>query len=212
VVGSSHVHPSYFGECCRRVGHGLHSAPPLCLFFLFFLKSFSELVLAPCGLLALFFLDFSSRLVPVALGCCWLSPSLCLTSRVVRFPLPRLHISPFRLVAVAPGRCWLSSSRCVLFPRCCIRLRFLVTMHLPGPALAHPHRCPHRARRRGSRSGVGPLAPPRLWLWPILPLCAPVVTPVDVRLGPAAAMAVKVPVGYARWVGVWARAWEGCAA
>jgi hypothetical protein len=40
----------------------------------------------------------------------------------------------------------------------------------------------------------------------------PALSPSPRPLGRRSAMAVEVSVGYVRWVGVWARAWEGRAA
>jgi hypothetical protein len=73
-----------------------------------FFSSFSELVIAPCGLLALVFSISPLALSPLlsVLGCCWLPPPLCVAFRVLRFLLPLLSTFPCRLVAGASGRCW----------------------------------------------------------------------------------------------------------
>jgi hypothetical protein len=65
---------------------------------------------------------------------------------------------------------------------------------------------PHRAKLRYDAAGLAAYP----WLWLLLLCCGC----VDVRLATCpnaspVAMAVEVSVGYVRWVGVWARAWEG---
>jgi hypothetical protein len=67
------------------------------------------------------------------------------------------------------------------------------------------------ARGRGACPAAGLTAPPPLCsLLAVLRLCG--CAAVRLCGCPPVAMAVEVSVGYVRWVGVWARAWEGRAA
>jgi hypothetical protein len=102
----------------------------------FFFSSFSELVLAPCGLLALFF-SISPLALPPLLSVVVgyrppsVSPPVLLgfhSLSFAHFPLsPCCRCSRSLLVI------FLSLCRVLSLSRCCVRLRFLVTMRLLSP-------------------------------------------------------------------------------